>query len=276
MAQIQLQNSTNNYNLHRANPNFGNKLSEIADILTEENYTGKSDEEFKADKFQKLADLVKKEEKAPSAIKSFAVVGALSAVSALTAATISGRFFNFIHTATPAMNVLGRNAKKGLDKAIVFINEKVALNEVGLKGKTQKATQKVLNWLDSVAKKGAEKDIKEITNRTKDEIKVIKDKIKADIIKKTGNKRPLAKEIQTVYDEQVTKEINEKVGSNLLKKAVKTTAGTTAGITALKKATIDENKDGIPDVVQKKDAGKNATEQVTAAIIDCALDSCGI
>lgn len=274
IQQIHALNTSSKYGSHQNQANFGYKLSELTDVLTEENNTGKTDEEFKADKFQKIAEMVQKDNKAPSALKAFAVVGSLSAASFITASVVSGRIFNFLNSANPAINVLGRNIKKGLTTAQGILAEKAAQNTKGLKGKAAKLTNKTLTYVENLAKHGAEKEIKEILSKSKQEIAEIKTLIKSQAEKK-GIKLSV-KEVNAEYKKYLEREKDGALGANLLKKATKGIFGTTAGVGTLKEAATDENNDGIPDVIQKKDAHKKAKERVTAALIDCALDSCGV
>ena len=276
MLQINTLNTSSAYGSNRTNKNFGQKENDfqrITKVLTEENHTGKSDDEFKAEKLEKLAEIIQENKKAPSALKSFSIVGALSLASGLTAAAVTGRIYNFMNQATPLLGKAGRYVLNNLGKAQEYVAE-TAKKQEGFKAAILKTGDKILIWLKDLSKNGAKKDLAEIAHKDKAELTNLKNQIKAAAAKK-GEKLTV-KEVNAEVKKHIQKEQEEAMGANLLKKGVKTLAGGTAGIGALKEAATDENKDGIPDVVQGKDAHKKATEQVTAALIDCALDSCGI
>ena len=275
MLQINSLNTSSAYGTHRTN--FGQKDSDfqrITNVLTQENRAGKSDEEFKAEKLEKLAEIINdKNKQAPSALKSFTIVGALSLASGLTASVVTGRFYNFINQATPFLGKIGRYALNNLGKAQESL-AKAAKQTEGAKATVLNAGNKTLVWLKDLSKNGVKKELAEVAHKDKTELANLRKQIREAAAKK-GNKLT-AKEVNTELKNRLQLETEEVMGANLLKKGTKTLVGATAGIGTLKEAATDENKDGIPDVVQRKDAHQKATEQVTAALIDCALDSCGI
>ena len=276
MLQINSLNTSSAYGSHRTKSNFGQKDSDfqrITDVLTQENRTGKSEDEFKAEKLEKLAEIIKDNNKAPSALKSFGIVGALSLASGLTASVVTGRFYNFINQATPYLGKVGRLALNNLGKAQEYVAQ-AAKKQEGFKATILKAGDKTLVWLKDLSKNGVKKELAEIAHKDKAELASLRKQIREAAAKK-GDKLT-AKEVNAELKKRIQTETEEVMGANLLKKGTKTLAGATAGIGTLKEAATDENRDGIPDVVQRKDAHQKATEQVTAALIDCALDSCGI
>ena len=276
MLQINSLNTSSAYGSHRTKSNFGHKdsdFSKITNVLTQENRTGKSEDEFRAEKLEKLAEIIKDNNKAPSALKSFTIVGALSLASGLTASVVTGRFYNFLNQATPYLGKMGRLALNNLGKAQEFVAQ-AAKKQEGIKGTLLNAGNKTLVWIKDLSKNGIKKDLAEISHKDKAELSKMRAQIR-EAAKKKGEKLS-PKEVNDELKKRIQIETEEAMGANLLKKGTKAFVGTTAGIGTLKEAATDENKDGIPDVVQRKDAHQKATEQVTAALIDCALDSCGI
>ncbi len=276
MLELNSLNTSSAYGSHRTQRNFGQKDSDfqrIANVLTEENLTGKNEDEFKAEKLEKLAEIIKDNNKAPSALKSFAIVSSLSLASGLTASVLTGRFYNFINQTTPYLGKIGRYALKNMAKAQEQL-AKTAKQTEGVKATILNAGNKTLVWLQDLSKNGIKKELAEIAHKDKSELSKIRTQIRESAKKKGEKLSP--KDVNDELKKRLQIETEEAMGANILKKGVKTFAGTTAGIGTLKEAAADENKDGIPDVVQRKDAHQKATEQVTAALIDCALDSCGI
>lgn len=276
MLRIDSTNTTSINGSHNKNvsSNFGTKLEELNAILSEQNTTGKSTEEFNADKFERIAQMVSDENietegKAPNTLKSFTVIGALASASALTAAAISGRVFNFINSSTPTFNLLSRNIAKGITKFNQKMAEKRPYRYEGIKAKAVQYAKDFGVWIDDMSKKGVEANLKNAVNKDQSQL----DLLKRTIIEEKGGKALTEEQLQSEIQKAIEKEKNQILGSNILKKGVKTVFASTAGVGALKEAATDTNKDGIPDCVQKKDAHKNATKQVTAAIIDAALDS---
>lgn len=274
MLQIN-PNVTSAYGSHRAK--FGQRESEISritQILTEENNTGKSDDEFKAEKLEKLADAIRENNHTPSALKSFAIVGALGLASGLTASAVSGRLYSFLNQATPLFGKVGRKVLTSIAKAQQELSQHVSKKQKGVKAVLINSGNKALIWLQDLGKNGIKKELSEIAHKDAKELAALKKQIKSAAEKK-GIKLTV-KDVNAEVKKIIQKEQEEAIGANLMKKGTKTLVGGTTAFGTFKEAATDENHDGIPDVVQKKDAHKKATEQVTAALIDCALDSCGI
>ena len=276
MLQINSYNTSSAYGAHRTNRNFGQKENDfqrITNVLTEENRTGKSDDEFKAQKLEKLAEIINENKKAPSALKSFTIVGALSVASGLTAAAVSGRLYGLLNQTMPILGKAGKYVLNNMGKAQKYISQ-AAKKQEGIKATLLKAGDKTLVWFQDLSKKGIKKELAEIAHKDKAELANLRKQIREAAARK--GQKLTAKEVNAELKNRLQNEAQEAMGANLLKKGTKTFVGATAGVGTLKEAATDENKDGIPDVVQGKDAHKKATEQVTAALIDCALDTCGI
>ena len=276
MLQLTSYNNSSAYGSHSMNRNFGRKENDfqrITNVLTEENNTGKSEDEFKAQKLEKLAEIIKENNKTPSALKSFTVVGALSLASGLTAAAVSGRLCSLLNQTMPFLGKTGKFILNNMSKAQEHLAQ-AAKKHSGVKAKLLKAGDKALVWIQDLSKKGIKKELAEIAHKDKAELARLKKQIRDAASKKGIKLTP--KDVNAEIKKQIQKETQEAMGANLLKKGTKALVGGTAGLGTLKEAATDENHDGIPDVVQKRDAHKKATEQVTAALIDCALDSCGI
>ena len=276
MLELNTLNTSSAYGSHRTKSNFGrrdNDFQRITNVLTEENHSGKSEDEFRAEKLEKLAEIISENKNVPSALKSFGVVASLSFASGLTASLLTGRFYNFLNQTTPYLGKIGRFALNNLAKTQEHV-AKAAEKQTGFKATVLNAGNKTLVWLKDLSKSGVKKELAEIAHKDQEELARIQKRIIKAAEKK--GKNLTSEQTEAEVQKYLQAQTEEVMGANLLKKVAKAGVGTTAGLGTLKETAADENHDGIPDVVQGKDAHKKATEQLTAALFDCALDSCGL
>ncbi|MBS4759114.1 MAG: hypothetical protein KHX03_00235 [Clostridium sp.] len=256
--------------------NFGNTTRRITD-----------DEETQKDqlKAERLKEMARKTEEAnintygkiPTVIRSLTVVGLLSGASALTAAAVSGRFCNFLNGSFKPFSAVSGKLHKSLGTLSAKVKTSKLLGQQSFKGQVLKYTDKTLDFLQTISKRGVETELKELAKDKKAFVAKIRREIKkinkdnplskADFEKAVKEKLKVSKEYLNF--EKAEHQIQ---GSSLLKRGVKIGTGAVAGTGTLKEATVDRNNDGIPDIVQHKDSGKTVTRRVTEAILDTALD----
>lgn len=258
--------------------NFGTRYTDS----TESYRGGKSAEEIKAEKLERLAQKAK-ESGNPSAMKSFTIVAALMSASALTASALSRRFFNFLN-GMGTFKKISTGSTVLLDKLGEKLSHMKIADKTGIKAKLHTYSQKAVEGLQKLSKNGVEDQLnKEIARKSRKLASIKRAIVKANekagiVMSKEELKLAVQKEIENnpQYKQDIAK-INNTIkdikGSNLLKKATTATAATVAGTGALTEASKDVDNDGIPDCIQNSRADREATQKFTAAVIDCALDS---
>lgn len=268
---LEIRNIANNFS-NINNVNFGknatynvpeNDTDDIIDISVNKQNGSKKQ---KADK--------------PNTLKTFAIIAGLVAASALTASALCGRFYNFFSGNTKFIDPMAKRFTKFFDN----LKSKIGNINDSKAGKVKKyiktKAQNIIEYTDKFSKQGIEDKLETLSINKNAKIDSIKKSLieskkglqEEDLSKAVENKIVADKDLKAFFD-KITEEEKQLKGTNLLKKSIKLGVGTAAGVGTLKEATIDENFDGIPDCVQKKDANKNATKKVTTALIDAALDS---
>lgn len=236
-------------------------------------------EQRKAKQLEEIAKLAS--DSKPSAVKSFTIVSALMCASALTGSAVSGRFFN-------VLNGLGAFKK---------LTPKVALGIEKLQAKLQdintdslsKCKKTIVNsiksgtdYLEKTSRYGVEEQISKVNAQKARKIQTIKQTIKKqnpdikftkeELNNKVEEFISTKQEYQKYFNEKQN-EIRDIKGTNLSKKITKASAATVMGVGALKEASKDYDNNGVPDCVEYNKASKETTQKLTAAILDCALDS---
>lgn len=277
----------NSYNLYstpiKPSVNFGRKSAKE----TEENEGGLTPEEIKAEKLVKLAQKAKEADK-PSAFKSFTIVAALTGASALTAAALFGRLFNVMN-GVGMLKAFSARTMKLLEKSGSNLAERNLIQEgSSFKNKISQYAKKGVDYLQDLAQNGTniEAQVRNIKTNSAAEINKLKKAIRKEVLNANKGKNLTKTELNAIVkdaiknDEKIKKELEmlninilDAQGANLLKKGTKATAATVTGVGALSEASTDNDNNGVPDCVEYKKAHKEATQKVTAAILDCALDS---
>lgn len=271
----------NTHNLYstpiKPSVNFGKKEPKN----TESFENGKSPEEIKAAKLDKIAKAAQSSN-SPSSFKSFTIITALMGASALTASALSGRLFNVLN-GVGAVKALSTRTTKLIEKAGSSL-AKQSIPEQGSKVKTKaiEYSKKGIEYLKDLSDNGVEDQINKLVAKRSRKISAVRREVLKANPEKTYTKKELKELVQEVLQndvkvkkeiETINNQIKDVKGANLLKKTTRVTAATVTGIGALTEASHDGDNNGVPDCVEYKKANKNATQKVTAAILDCALDS---
>lgn len=245
------------------------------------NRNEKTQEELKAEKLEQIAKLAAEANKGPSAIRSFTIVSALMVASALTGAAVLGRFFNLLN----GMGLLKKITPKissGLEKLGKRLGSAENVEAKGIKAALKKGAIKTVEFLENTSKVGIEEQLAKLNSKKARKMVAIR----RDILKANPDKKFTKQEIKHAvqeaiktnpkyqdYFKNITHEMNDLKGSNLAKKSTRAGAATVMGTGALKEASRDEDKNGVPDCVEYNHAKKEATQKFTAALLDVALDS---
>lgn len=237
------------------------------------------DDKRKVQKLEELAEMAK--EAPPSAAKSFVVVSTLMTASALTGAAASRRAFDFLHKLNAFKNITPK-----VPAALNALSTRVKNVNMADASKFKKAVvnsaKAVFESLDDLAKNGVEEKLKKVASKKTNKIKSLR-----SIVRKANPGVQYTQEqMAKAVDELITKnpeykkvfndfqkEANEILGTNLSRKATVASAATVMGVGALKEASKDLDNNGVPDCVEYGRAKRESSQKLTAALIDCALDT---
>lgn len=236
-------------------------------------------EQRKAKQLEEIAKLAS--DSKPSAIKSFTIVSALMCASALTGSAVSGRFFNVLN-GLGAFKKLTPKVALGLEKLQTKLQDINPENLSNFKKTTINAMKSGVEYLEKTSRYGVEEQIAKVNakkakriqtlgqtiKKKNPDIKFTKEELKAKVNQHIAENQ----DQQKYFDERIN-EIRDIKGTNLSKKITKASAATVMGIGALKEASKDCDNNGVPDCVEYSKASKETTQKLTAALLDCALDS---
>lgn len=235
--------------------------------------------ELKAAKIEEMAQKIAESQKTPSTARSFAIVAALMVASALTAAAAAGRFYNLLNQIGALKKVTPKVSENIEKYAKKFNTEEVAK---GFKGTVKRGVGKALAYLETQSKYGIEEKLAGFNRKKSRKVGLIKKELIKNMPELGKDKKALndalGKAIETnpkykEFFDSLNKQAHDAKGSNITKKVTKATAATVMGYGALKEASRDADNNGVPDCVEYRKANKEATQKMTAAILDCALDT---
>lgn len=265
--------------------NFAKRNEDKESQNTEFDFDDDTKEEITAKKLEEFAEMAGS--KGPGAGKTLSIITALTLASGLTAAALGGRGFVFANDLIPKLSIIERKLYSGFNNLSQKIGKAALEKKSGFKASILKTADKAMTSIKKYSEHNVEKELKAIAQEESAAIKALKKKIILGLKQENSEivytKKSMAEALKKAmknneeYSELLNsfnKERDLLKGTNLLKKSVKISAGTVAGAGALKESTADRNNDNIPDCVQRRNSHKSATKQVTAAIIECALDSC--
>lgn len=276
MTQISSQYYSTPIKQYTKSVSFGRSES----TSTDTDYREKSSEELKAEKIEKIARQLESTGK-PSALKSFTIVAALMSASALTASALSGRLFKFLN-GVGAVKRISKATINGIDTLSLSMKKVNVKNKESFKGYAVKYAKEFLNSLNNLGKKGVEDELQKLSAKKSRKLAAIR----TAVVKANPDKKFTKEELKKAVQEEIAN--NEKYrkslqdidnmikdikGSNLLEKGTRATTATVAGAGALTEAAKDNDNNGVPDCAEYGRSNKEATQKLTAALIDCALDS---
>ncbi len=236
-------------------------------------------EQRKAKQLEEIAKLAS--DSKPSAVKSFTIVSALMCASALTGSAVSGRFFNVLN-GLGAFKKLTPRVALGIEKLQIKLKDINTDSLSKCKKNIVNSMKSGIDYLEKTSRYGVEEQIAKINAKKARKIQTIRQNIKKqnpeikftqeELKNKVEQYIAEHPELQKYFDDRLN-EIRDIKGTNLSKKVTKASAATVMGVGALKEASKDCDNNGVPDCVEYNKSSKETTQKLTAALLDCALDS---